>query len=189
MKISCLLLLAFCCIAMNRVNAQVGYIITQKGDTIKGNVNIRAFGGVKFTPANKTDAISISFDTIREYQLSDSSVYVLRRIPLSTANILSKPQILQRLEHGRINLYQYVPPAGDPIITWYASKGTDSLITLKTSDIFIGGGGSKKKRMAAFANMLADEPDLQAAFTASGKFDFGTIRLYIRRYNQAVLNK
>jgi len=184
MKLFLLSLLVFICIFMGKANAQVGYIITQKNDTIKGELRMRAFGGAKFKPENKDD-ISVSFDTIKEYQLSDSSVFVIKRIPRSTANILSKPQILQRLEHGRINLYQYVPPAGDPIITWYASKESDTLITLKTSDIFLAGGGSKKKRIAILSNMFADEPDVQAAFNATGKFDFNTIHIYIRRYNKA----
>lgn len=185
MKILLLSLLILTYIFTGQADAQVGYIITQKGDTIKGEVKIRAFGGMQFKPANKVDFVTISLDTIKEYQLIDSSIFALKRIPRSTANLLSKPQILQRLEHGRINLYQYVPPAGDPIITWYASKETDSLITIKTSDIFLAGGGSKKKRIALLSSMFADEPDVQAAFNATGKFDFNTIQVYIRRYNRA----
>lgn len=185
MKIAYLSLLVFICVYVNHANAQVGYIITQKNDTIKGEVKMRAFGGAKFKPANNVEPISISFDTIKEYQLSDSSVYVLKRIPRSTANILSKPQILQRLEHGRINLYQYVAPAGDRITSWYASKGTDSLVTLKTSDIFIVGAGTKKERRKSLSDMFADQPDIQKAFDAEKKFDFHTIWMYILKYNMA----
>jgi len=185
MKTACLSLLMVTCFLINKTNAQVGYIITQKGDTIKGEINIGVFGGGKFKAVGQSDYMPVKIDTLKEYQLSDSSVFVLKRIPRSTANMFSKPQILQRIEHGRINLYQYVPPAGDPIITWYASKGTDSLITIKTSDIFLAGGGSKKKRMAILSNMFADEPDVQAAFNTTRKFDFNTIQICIRRYNKA----
>ncbi len=185
MRVACLSLLIFACIFIGKANAQAGYIITQKNDTIKGEVKIRAFGGPQFKPLNKADLISIDVDTLKEYQLSDSSVFVLRSIPRSTANLIAKPQALQRLEHGRINLYMYQAPAGDHIITWYASKGTDSLITLKTSDIFLVGGGSKKSRKAALSGIFADQPDVQSAFNATGKFDFETIRLYIRKYNRA----
>ena len=184
MKIACLSLLIFTYIFMDRANAQIGYIITQKNDTLKGEFVLSGFGKPKFKPANKADFRTIDLDTIKEYQLSDSSVFVLRPVPRSTANLIAKPQVLQRLEHGRINLYMYQAPAGDHIITWYASKGADSLITLKTSDIFLVGGGSKKSRKAALANMFADQPDVQAAFIATAKFDFDTIRTYIRRYNK-----
>jgi len=144
MKTACLSLLIVTCFLINKANAQVGYIITQKGDTIKGEINIGVFGGGKFKAVGQSDYMPVKIDTLKEYQLSDSSVFVLKRIPRSTANMFSKPQILQRIEHGRINLYQYVPPAGDPIITWYASKGTDSLITIKTSDIFWQAAAAKK---------------------------------------------
>lgn len=175
----------FACVYVNHANAQVGYIITQKGDTIKGELNIRLFGGGKFKPMNKPDFVSIKIDTLKEYRLSDSSVFVLKGIPRSSSNLISKPRILQRLEHGRINLYQYVAPAGDRITSWYASKGTDSLVTLKTSDIFIVGAGTKKERRKSLSDMFADQPDLQAAFDTERKFDFHTIFMYILKYNMA----
>ena len=181
MKKLSILTFLFICAFVNLAVAQVGYIITQKGDTIKGELNIGTFGGGKFKPINKPDFVSVKIDTLKEYQLSDSSVYVLRVIPGSGA----KPQILQGIEHGRINLYQYETPAGaTSIIAWYASKGTDSLIKLKTSNAFFG-GISKKEGKATLSGLFADQPDIQKTFDASGKFDFATIQAYIRKYNKA----
>lgn len=60
-----------------------------------------------------------------------------------------------------------------------------SLVTLKTSDIFIVGAGTKKERRKSLSDMFADQPDLQAAFDTERKFDFHTIFMYILKYNMA----
>lgn len=175
------------CTFINRTNAQAGYIITRKGDTIKGEVKFPSFGRPKFKPVNAANFRSFNLDTVKEYQLSkDSSVFSLKSIPLSSANLVSKVQPLRRLEHGAINLYEYVAPSGSQLSTWYISKGVDSLIALKTSDVFLVGNGIKKDRRQILSNMFADRPDTQKAFDASGKFDFDTIRRYIRSYNKAM---
>ena len=174
------------CTFINRTNAQAGYIITQKDDTIKGEVKLPAFGRPKFKPVNAANFRSFNLGTVKEYQLSkDSSVFCLKNIPLSSANLVSKVQPLRRLEHGSINLYEYVAPSGSQLFTWYISKGADSLIALKTSDVFLVGNGSKKERRQILSDMFADQPDAQKAFDASGKFDFDTIRRSIRSYNKA----
>src|ERR1700743_2783568 len=110
MKTIPLTLLVFACITFSKADAQVGYIITQKNDTLKGEFKLTDFGRPRFKALNASDVVSVNLDTIKEYQLSDLSVYVLKRIPRSSTSLTAKPQILQRLEHGRINLYQYVPP-------------------------------------------------------------------------------
>ena len=184
MKIARLLLLVFTCIFINKVNAQAGYIITQKNDTIKGEVKMRAFGRPQFKPSNKADFKPIVLDTLKEYQLKDSSIWVTKRLPTTSMNFISKPQFVQLLETGKINLYQQTGTDRYRLRTWYVAQTPDSLIAIKTDDIFLAGGGGKKGRQEILSNMFADQPDVQAAFNATGKFDFDTIRLYIHKYNQ-----
>jgi len=186
MRIAFFALLLFTCSFINHTVAQAGYIITQKGDTIKGEVKLPAFGRPKFKPANKANFRSFNPDTLREYQLTkDSAIFSLKSIPVSSANLVSKVQPLRRLEHGAINLYEYVASSGAQISTWYVSKGADSLIALKTSDLLLAGNGSKKDRRQMLSNLFADQHDIQKAFDESGKFDFDTIRHYIHSYNMA----
>ena len=187
MKISCLSLLIFACIFINKVNAQAGYIITQKNDTVKGELKIRAFVRPQFKLANKTDFTPITLDTLKEYQLKDSSVWVAKRLPTTSMNFIAKPQFVLLLEKGKINLYQQTGTDRYHLRTWYVAQNPDSLVAIKTDDIFLAGGGSKKGRKEILAAMFADQPDIQATFNATSKFDFDTIRLYIRKYNQGTV--
>lgn len=184
MKIACLSFLVFTCIFIGKANAQAGYIITQKNDTIKGELKIRAFGRPVFKPADKADFTPIILDTLKEYQLKDSSVWVAERLPTTSMNFISKPQFVQLLETGKIRLYQQTGTDRYRLRTWYVAQTPDSLIAIKTDDIVLAGGGSKKGRKEILAAMFADQPDIKAAFNATGKFDFDTIRLYIHKYNQ-----
>jgi len=187
MKIACLLLLVFICIFINKVNAQAGYIITQKNDTVKGELKIRAFGRPVFKPANKVDFTAVNIDTLKEYQLKDSSVWVAKTLPTTSMNFYSKPQFVLLLEKGKISLYQQTGTDRYHLRTWYVAQNPDSLVAIKTDDIFLAGGSGKKGRKEILSNMFADQPDIQAAFNATGKFDFDTIRLYIHKYNKGTV--
>jgi hypothetical protein len=70
-----LALVLLTCAFINLASAQAGYVITQKGDTIKGEVKLPAFGRPKLKPANRAGFRSFNLDTIKEYQLTKKGAF------------------------------------------------------------------------------------------------------------------
>lgn len=187
MKRSCLLLIFVCAFLISATAQQPGYIITFKNDTLKGEFKTSAFGRPKFKARNSDATISINLDTIKEYQLTkDASVFIAEVLPKTSMNFIGRPQFVERLEHGKINLYEMVTPSGMHLKTWYITSNNDTLIPIKTDDMAIIGGGSKKKRRETLAKMMSDKPDIAASFSADNSFSYDKIRSYIKQYNNAV---
>jgi hypothetical protein len=187
MRKSYILLAVFMDLFVSRANAQTGYIITANNDTIKGEIKIPAFSGPKFKPAGATAFKSISLDTVKEYRLTkDSSIWMAKILPSTSMNLISKPQFVHRLEHGKIDLFEQIGADREHLTTWYINGNTDTLIAIKTDDLAIIGGGSKKSRKEILLKMMADQPAIVAAFNADNKFSYDKIRAYIKQYNRAV---
>jgi len=111
----------------------------------------------------------------------DTSTFVLKTLP----GYLTKSYV-QWLERGRINLYgiQANNQNGTTSYTWYASKGSDSLIQIKAE---FKGQGSHKDRVNAFMNLISDNPKLLNWFKENMEDvgdSFDIIRACVRTYNK-----
>lgn len=173
------------------------YFINLKNDTVK--CQVLKFKGpdsnlkMKYRIAEGHPALIMQVDSIKELYIGkDSIIYVHKFLPN-----LGKNAFLERLEHGPINLYQFLREGFNGLsysnsTMWYANKGDDTLKLIKTSILAINTYhiGSHKEREKAYMELLADNPDLLARYKEARKNaddGFDLIRYYIRTYNDEYL--
>lgn len=168
------------------------YIITTKGDTIKGQLNGRRFKAKGYDKAKR-----ISLDSIRETYVAEDDI--LKR---AVYNPNSAERIFMTvLESGKINLYvhnEIGPTAGAAYMIpskifmptvgavssphWYVAKGLDTLQELNVSVGIISFKPSKK-RMDVLAQLITDNKELYDKFISDDKFTLRQVRNIIHLYN------
>jgi len=180
MKRTIFLVLIIFSFTRNSFSQTAGYIITPNNDTLRGETKSTLFK-LKFRPSKAIEFKTVNTDTIKEYQLTkDSSVFISEIVPLSPT--FSSPQFVQRLEHGKINLYEKVSTA-EKLRAWYVNKYADSLTLIKFDDKFTADKVFKKDRQRIFENMLSDDPLIAAELKNGDNFSFDAIRAYVKKYN------
>jgi|GEM_PF-3158773 len=183
MKIIFISALILCSLlSANLLKAQKDYVVTLAGDTLKGEVFTTLLGSLKFADQSTGKEQKLTYANTKLYFISDDS---LTYVAVKTSPD-AKPQFLKRVLGGRIQLFEkYITYAGragtaGPSNTfWYAIKGTETAIEIKTNNIF----GSRTQRKENFNNLIADYPELLEDFRKEKDFSFEMLRSYIRKYN------
>jgi hypothetical protein len=160
----------------------IGYVITSANDTIPCFTVKNSLFGVKYKANEKDDFTKIKTDNIKEYQITkDSTIYAAKALRDSS----SHTEFVQRLEYGKISLYEQIRTVNNSTITdWYANKNNGPVVMIKTSTAMIF-GPNHSDRKKEFLNLINDDPKITAAYTAEDSFSFKTIRKYIQQYNEA----
>lgn len=153
-------------------------VITSNGDTLAGNIIGERFTSIKFKDFTATKYIKFSSSQAKEYR-TNKKVYVSNMVPGET-----EPLFLQRLEAGKISLFQYYKTTGATgstyIIRWYVSKNNEPLVELKTN---WGATSARKNRKAAFEEMIKDDTELYNQYVSIKSFDYDTLLSFIQKYN------
>jgi hypothetical protein len=168
------------------------YIITDKGDTIKGQLTGRRFKANGWEKAKK-----INLDSIKETYIAEDDI--LKRAIYNPIN--TKRVFMTVLENGKINLYvhnEVGPTAGVTYFTsmraltptigavstphWYVAKGIDTLESLDLSVSIISFKPSKK-RMDVLAQLIADNKEIYDKFISEDKLTLRQVRNIIHLYN------
>jgi len=155
------------------------YVVNLKGDTIKGPVLWISDGSLKIDPFSETHTVKYKADEIKE-ACKTGQVYVPIRVSLTFRDIV----IVKRIEHGAINLYEYVQTSynnSGSQTTWYANKGDGKVTEIKTSGM---GGISRAERKKNFLALIADNDQLTKKFQSQDDFSFDVLQDLIRQYNQ-----
>lgn len=175
-------LVIFSLFSVNLLKAQKDYVVTLAGDTLRGEVFTTLFGTVKFADQSTGKEQKVSIANVKLYFISDDS---LTYAAVKTSPN-AKPQFLKRLLDGRIQLFEqftssYAGPgrAGTSNTFWYAIKGIEATVEIKTNNIF----GSRAQRKENFNNLIADYPELLEDFKKEKNFSFEILKSYIRKYN------
>lgn len=166
------------------VFAQKDYIVNNAGDTTRGQFKKQLIStGLKLKAIGKSQYEDVNYDDLSAYYKSkDSSSYVLKVIPTR-----KKPLFLQRLQNGKIKLYQHFIAGtygymggGSPSQTiWYASKDDGELLEIKTNNVL----GTREERKNNFFNLIGDYKELWDDFIAEKNFGYEMIESYIKKYN------
>lgn len=168
------------------------YIITTKGDTIKGQLNGRRFKAKGWDKAKR-----ISLDSILETYVAEDDI--LKRAvynPNGTERIF-----MTVLENGKINLYvhnEIEPVVGAAymiplkVLTptvgaissphWYVAKGMNTMEELNVSVGIISFKPSKK-HMDVLAQLITDNKELYNKFISDDKLTLRQVRNIIHLYN------
>ncbi len=135
--------------------AQKDYIVNKAGDTTRGQFKKQLIStGLKLKAIGKSQYEDVNYDDLSAYYKSkDSSSYVLKTIPAR-----KKPIFLQRLQDGKIKLYEHFIPGtyiymggSTPSQTiWYASKDDGELLEIKTNNIV----GTREERKNNFNKLI-----------------------------------
>jgi hypothetical protein len=162
------------------------YVITLKGDTVKGQVLWVSDGAVKIDPFTETHSVKYKAADIRE-ACKTGQVYVPIKVSLTFRDIV----IVKRLQHGVIDLYEYFQQNTTQYgtasqSTWYASKAGVAVTEIKTSGI---GGMSRAERKKNFMALIADNPALATEFDSKKDYSFDYLADVIKRYNQQAVEK
>jgi hypothetical protein len=191
MKIAKNLAFIFLCsiVHLSKIYAQrQDYVITSRGDTLKGH-----FIGKKFKAYSWDNAKRLDPSDYREtYQVQDN--ILIRSVFLPGAE---EPVFISVLENGKIDLYQVTysnsymvsgpngmwAAGGGSGMRLYAAKRIDSVKELD----YTGSGTlqlkSKMKRMTVLSEMLKDNKDVYDKFIAEDRFNVDHIRNLIHLYN------
>ncbi|TCC91834.1 hypothetical protein EZ428_08785 [Pedobacter frigiditerrae] len=166
------------------VFAQKDYIVNNAGDTTKGQFKKQLIStGLKFRANGKSQFEDVNYDDLSAYYKSkDSSSYVLKTIPTR-----KKPLFLERLENGKVKLYEhfiagtsgYMGAGTASQTIWYASKDNGDLLEIKTNNIL----GTREERKSNFYDLIGDYKELWNDFIAEKNFSYEMIESYIKKYN------
>jgi hypothetical protein len=162
------------------------YVITLKGDTVKGQVLWVSDGAVKIDPFSETHSVKYKAADIKE-ACKTGEVYVPIKVSLTFRDIA----MMKRLQHGIIDLYEYFQQNTTQYgtasqSTWYASKPGVPVTEIKTSGI---GGMSRAERKKNFMTLIADNPALSTEFDSKKDYSFDYLADVIKRYNQQAIEK
>ncbi|BAU55224.1 hypothetical protein [Mucilaginibacter gotjawali] len=195
------LIISFCCAFGQNKFAKIsykddspftGYIINEKGDTVKCEFKKPALGPLRYKPVNSTDKFKKpSPDAVKEYfSTYDSCTYVALYADTNSSDMT----YLKRLENGLLCLYEQVVIVNRDIymngyyygssnnIYVYVNKDNGTLREIKSNTLNIA-GESRKKRKAYLLSLIADDADLAKQFDAEQDYDIKTLRHYIHAYN------
>ncbi|MCZ4243773.1 hypothetical protein [Pedobacter punctiformis] len=168
------------------------YVITSKGDTIRCEIKEEIFGAIKYKAEGSDRYIKVKPKEIKEYFYSKyEHPYVSIIFPNGYSTFL------ERLETGKINLYQQLRTStmmsgktamvsSTTDIQWYAEKGESGFKLIKTNHI-INISNSKKDRKATLNEFIADNTALSAQFKDADTYAFNEIRKIIKTYNEQAL--
>jgi hypothetical protein len=191
MKAFKILALTFLCsiVHLNNIFAQTDYVITKNHDTIHCDIKVNFLNGRLKYRANENDKyIKIIPDNVIEYFFAlDTSTYVYKKLP---GKVYRYTPYLKWLVKGRINLYDQEVASGskgETSSSWYASKGTDSLVSIKMEGIIIV-TGSHKDREKAFMDLISDFPSLLEGFKRKA-YTFDNIMECVVVYNSEYSKK
>lgn len=173
--------LFFLFFAFLRVYAQADYIINLNNDTLKGTINFAVFSGASFKGPNDSRPKKIKTTEVKEYYISKlQKNYCARVLPFGT-----KPIFLERVERGKIELFELVTIVYSGYVTstsisWYASKDNSPLIILKHNSWLTF---SKEKRKDELFNMVSDNAEVAERFKQEDSFTFKKVRELVAIYN------
>ena len=174
------------------------YVITTAGEKIPCNISLSALFGAKEYKGPQVRGIQpINTEFVKEYYVAKQRT-LYRKVLLKPGKE-SSAEFLAVKESGKINLYEQVTTISVPYVinpgpngilqtgssstvTWYISKGSDTLTTIKDSDFsfFLK---TKKSRKNAFGEMIRDNREVYEQYITDDKFSFKEIRDLIHRYN------
>jgi hypothetical protein len=162
------------------------YVITLKGDTVKGQVLWVSDGAVKIDPFSETHSLKYKAAEIKE-ACKTGQVYVPIKVSLTFRDIV----MVKRLQHGIIDLYEYFQQNTTQYgtasqSTWYASKAGVAVTEIKTSGI---GDMSRAERKKNFMKLIADNQALASEFDSKKDYSFDYLADVIKRYNQQAVEK
>lgn len=189
MKALKILTLIFLCsvVHLNKIYAQSqDYVITNKGDTLKGQ-----FTGKRFKANGWDKAKRLHLYDYKEIFHADDSTFMQAVVISGTG----EPEFMRVIEKGKINLYMgatnnmYMVPgpyggwAGGSTEHLFVSKGTDTVKELDYSAFGTIQFKSKKKRINVLSEMLMDNKDVYEKFVTEDKFTPVQIENLIHLYN------
>jgi hypothetical protein len=162
------------------------YVITLKGDTVKGQVLWVSDGAVKIDPFSETHSVKYKAAEIKE-ACKTGQVYVPIKVSLTFRDIV----MVKRLQHGIIDLYEYFQQNTTQFgtasqSTWYARKAGVAVTEIKTSGI---GDISRAERKKNFMALIADNQTLSTEFDGKKDYSFDYLFDVIKRYNQQAVEK
>jgi hypothetical protein len=162
------------------------YVITLKGDTVKGQVLWVSDGAVKIDPFSETHSVKYKAADIKE-ACKTGEVYVPIKVSLTFRDIV----IVKRLQHGVIDLYEYFQQNTTQYgtasqSTWYAGKRGVAVTEIKTSGI---GGMSRAERKKNFMALISDNATLSSEFDSKKDYSFDYLADVIKRYNLQEIQK
>jgi len=209
MKAFKILALLFLCTILHLSNAyaQQDYVINRNHDTVFCKIKENFFSGIlKYKVSGERK--DKDFDDVIGYFLAaDTATFVYKKIPGRMSFTYVK-----WLERGKINLYELILTSGYRNITngfpvgsfgnsgsgqesnkyLYISKGTDSLIQIKTDAISFNNIGSHKERIKAFLDRVSDCDYVATELKYSDlnkNYDFDLIQSFIKMYNDKCPDK
>lgn len=163
------------------------YIINLKGDTIKGQVINVNLSSVRIDPFSESHTVRYKAANIKEV-CQTGIIYV----PIVPTMGLRDYILAKRLEHGAIDLYEYLQGGNynsyKPTYqtTWFAGNIKTPLSEIKTSSL---GGMSRSERKKHLLILLADDVELTKEFETKNDYSFDYLQDLIRRYNKQAANK
>lgn len=157
------------------------YVISLKGDTIKGPVLWISEGALKMDPFKETRTVKYKAADIKEARKSG-----LLYFPVRVSLLLHDIVFAKRLEHGAIDLYQYYRESTSQYGTasqtiWYAGKAGIPVAEIKTSGI---GNISRAERRKNLMALIADNETLSKEVDSKNDYSFDYLFDVIKRYNQ-----
>jgi len=189
MKLSALILsVCFSMFFLQNARAQKDYIISFNNDTLKGKIKVTLFGKPKFTENDQSKVVSISPKTTKEYcriiNAKDAKSYLSKALPNQ-----SRLDFLELIEKGTIQLCELIQNTpgrygSTTVTTWYACKGENLLVAIKTSGLSF----SRAERRKKFEDMLSDQPELLEKFKQENDFSFDAVKKYTALYNKRRTN-
>jgi hypothetical protein len=162
-----------------QASAQNEYFITNKNDTVKCTfIPFIGFNQYifKYKLTEGGEVNRVSSDTITEYR-QKNTIYAKRQL-----SDFPKPQFVQWLIKGKLNVYARVTPSAYVNnVDYYAAKSTDSVIVqIKTNNEF---SGTRAKRKSAFEALIADAPEVAKMFDEADSYTVNSLMKTIRNYN------
>jgi hypothetical protein len=191
-QISCFTLMIF--LFIGTASGQTDYVINNDNVKIMGEVKSLNFNKVKFIPDGEKKVQKFNARQIKEAYKSGKPK--VRSIEMA---IGERPLFLDVLEDGKIKLYEYFRSspgyagggvggfggsAGSNSKKWYAQKGEEKIIELKTNGIW----GSRKARRDSFFNMIKDIDKVKERYEKVDKFNFDLVRSLIEEYNNLIIS-
>ena len=158
------------------------YVISLKGDTIKGPVLWISEGSLKMDPFKETHTVKFKAADIKEARKSGQLYF-----PIKVSLLLHDIVFAKRLEHGAIDLYQYYRESTSHYgntasqTIWYAGKGGIPVAEIKTTGI---GNMSRAERKKNFMALIADDETLSKEVDSKNDYSFDYLFDVIKRYNQ-----
>jgi len=172
------LILFITCISLSSKAQKIDYVITNKGDTLAGQIIGERMSWFKFKSQTDTKFQKFTASEVAEYR-TDKKRYFSKVLPGE-----EEPTFVMRFEDGPISLYQYLKytnPAGNNyILRWYASKNNGPLVELKSN---WGATTSREERKENFEALISDNAIVLSKYKAAHSYSFDIIESLVKNYN------